>query len=253
MDASANSLSRYAYSDSWQKSQDTRQAKWEAFCALDRPGLPMRWPPDLAAFRRFVAWLCTRAKKGEPMALSSVRSYSAYVQRRISEDFPLAPDLVNHPSVQLIYRGAASVLGAEVTKARPCTLHDLLRAAVVVEADPTSQNVTAMTLGVIGLFGALRTASLVPPSAAAVQRELFMGHEAVRDPRDKYLPLRRGDVTFASDLSFAQLSLRRSKTDRDGSRHHEIRLTRLNGTFAKVCPVAWLLRWCSTVRPGSDA
>ena len=123
---------------------------------------------------------------------------------------------------------------------------------MVVEADPTSQNVTAMTLGVIGLFGALRTASLVPPSAAAVQRELFMGHEAVRDPRDKYLPLRRGDVTFASDLSFAQLSLRRSKTDRDGSRHHEIRLTRLNGTFAKVCPVAWLLRWCSTVRPGSD-
>ena len=91
MDAAANSLSRYAYSDSWQKSQDTRQAKWEAFCALDRPGLPMRWPPDLAAFRRFVAWLCTRAKKGEPMALSSVRSYSAYVQRRISEDFPWHP------------------------------------------------------------------------------------------------------------------------------------------------------------------
>jgi hypothetical protein len=155
------------------KSYESRKAKWMEFCERFR-----RSPLDLSPNNivDYITYLATVAKKGDPLAYSSIKAYVNFLGRASSFTSPERPNPAQHPEVQLFLRGVARSLGKTVTKAEPCTpdhLRAINRAAMANPTDAEMQ--TAAWIATLAFWGCLRLGALIPKSTDKSATALRLG------------------------------------------------------------------------------
>jgi hypothetical protein len=207
----------------------TRRAKWNEFSERFQ-----RSPQDLSPKNivDYITYLATIAKKGDPLAYSSIKGYVDFLGRAKSFTAPEASNPVQHPEVKLFLRGVARTLGKQVEKAEPCTLQHLRKASEYAQQNPT--NVEAQTVVLIALvafWGCLRLGALIPKRPEKQGRVLTLGDLEVRG-------------------TSLLITVRVSKTIQFAERLHRIEVPAQSDPL--LCPLRAFNRWTSLLRPQSS-
>lgn len=220
------------WSSVWSKdtiaAYETRKAKWMEFSARFQ-----RSPLDLSPSNLidYTTYLATIAKKGQPLAYSSIKAYVDFLGRAASFTNPAAPNPAQHPEVKLFLRGVARILGKEKEKAEPCTLGHLRQLTTNSLLCPTPETLTAALIALLAFWGCLRLGNLIPKSVANLSRVLSLKDVTVTD---------RGLV----------LVIRDSKTIQFHERVHLVEVPAHQDPL--LCPLRAFHRWISLLRPQSS-
>jgi hypothetical protein len=207
----------------------TRRAKWNEFSERFQ-----RSPQDLSPKNivDYITYLATIAKKGDPLAYSSIKGYVDFLGRAKSFTAPEAPNPVQHPEVKLFLRGVARTLGKQVEKAEPCTLQHLRKASEYAQQNLANAEAQTMALiALVAFWGCLRLGALIPKRPEKQGRVLTLGDLEVRG-------------------TSLLITVRISKTIQFMERLHRIEVPAQSDPL--LCPLRAFNRWTSLLRPQSS-